>query len=94
MHYTFDSNSGKYKVQTTLPRKYTCKYTEIIETHNIYFKQDLHPTGLSDGAARLLSPTTAWVRIPASACEKVASDLGLGGGFHGVLRFPPLLTTG
>ena len=28
------------------------------------------------------------------ACEKVASDLELGGGFRQVLRFPPLLTTG
>ena len=33
-------------------------------------------------------------RIPAWACEKDASDLGLGGGFRRVLRFPPLLTTG
>ena len=38
--------------------------------------------------------TTAWVRILAWACEKVASDLGLGGGFRRVLQFPPLLTTG
>ena len=43
---------------------------------------------------RQLSLTTAWVRIPAWACEKVASDLGLGGGFRRLLRFPPLLTTG
>ena len=28
------------------------------------------------------------------ACEKVASDLELGGCFRRVLRFPPLLTTG
>ena len=28
------------------------------------------------------------------ACEKVASDLGLGGGLRRVLRFPPLHTTG
>ena len=28
-----------------------------------------------------LSLTTAWVRIPAWACEKVASDLRSGGGF-------------
>ena len=34
------------------------------------------------------------VQIPAWACEKVANDLGLGGGFRRVLRFPPLLTTG
>ena len=39
------------------------------------------------------SLTSAWVRIPAWACGKVASDLGLGGGFRRVLRFPPLLTT-
>ena len=31
---------------------------------------------------------------PAWACEKVASDLGLGGGFGQVLRFPALFTTG
>ena len=44
-----------------------------------------------------LSLTTTWVRIMASvawACENVASDLGLGGGFRRVLWFPPLLTTG
>ena len=41
-----------------------------------------------------LSLTTAWVRIPAWACEKVATDLELGGGIRRVLRFPPLLTTG
>ena len=35
-----------------------------------------------------LLPIASW------ACEKVVSDLGLGGGFHRVLRFPPLLTTG
>ena len=28
------------------------------------------------------------------ACEKVASDLGLGCGFHRVLRFPLPVTTG
>ena len=28
------------------------------------------------------------------ACENVASDLGLGGGFYGVLQFPLPLTTG
>ena len=38
--------------------------------------------------------TTAWVRIPAWACEKVASDLGLDGGFCRVLRIPSLFTTG
>ena len=41
-----------------------------------------------------LSLTTARVRILAWACEKVASELGLGGGFRRVLRFPPQLTTG
>ena len=40
------------------------------------------------------SHTAAWVRIPSWACEKVTSDLGLGGGFRRVLRFPPLFTTG
>ena len=40
----------------------------------------------------MLSLTTAWVRIPAYVCEKVASDLELGGVFRRVLRFPPLLT--
>ena len=33
------------------------------------------------------------VRIAAGASEKVASDLGLDGGFRQVLRFPPLVTT-
>ena len=42
----------------------------------------------------LLSLTTTWVRIQAWACEKVASDLGLGSGSRRVLRFPPQLTTG
>ena len=42
----------------------------------------------------LLALTTDWVRIPAWVCEKVASDLGLGGGFRRVRRFPQLLTTG
>ena len=53
-------------------------------------------TGRSIGAATdcTLSLTTAWVRIPAWACEKVASDLGLGGVYRRVLRFPPLHTTG
>ena len=41
-----------------------------------------------------LSLTTAQVRIPPGECEKVASDLVLGGGFHRDLRLPPLLTTG
>ena len=40
-----------------------------------------------------LSLTTARVRIPARACEKVASDLGLGVGFHWVLLFRSLLIT-
>ena len=31
---------------------------------------------------------------PGLGMEEVASDLGLGGGFRRVLRFPPLLTTG
>ena len=38
--------------------------------------------------------TTNQMRIPAGACKKVSSDLGLGGGFSRVLRIPPLLTTG
>ena len=38
--------------------------------------------------------TIAWVRISSWACENVASDLGLGGGFPRVLRFPRLLTAG
>ena len=41
-----------------------------------------------------LSLTTVWVRIPPEACEKVASDLGLCGGFRRVLLFPPPITTG
>ena len=35
-----------------------------------------------------LSLTTAW------AYEQVANDLGLGGGYRRVFRFPQLLTTG
>ena len=31
---------------------------------------------------------------PPEACEKVASDLGLGDGFRCVLRFPPPVSTG
>ena len=42
----------------------------------------------------MLSLTTAWVWIQDIVCEKVASDLELGGGFHWVLWFPPPLTTG
>ena len=35
----------------------------------------------TDGVAiDCTSPTTAWVRISSWACEKVANDLGLGGG--------------
>ena len=34
------------------------------------------------------------VRIPPEACEKVASDLGLGSGFHRIFRFPPPVTNG
>ena len=34
------------------------------------------------------------IRIPLRACEKVASALGLGGGFCQVLRFPQQITTG
>ena len=37
---------------------------------------------------------TAWLRIPAGVCEKVASDLGLGGGFRLVLPFPQSPITG
>ena len=33
-------------------------------------------------------------QITPGACEQVASDLGLGGGFHQVFRFPPPVTTG
>ena len=43
--------------------------------------------------ARCLSPLPGF-RIPALVGEKVACDLGLGGGFRQVLRFPPPLTTG
>ena len=37
--------------------------------------------------------TTAQLRILARACEKVATDLGLGNGFCWVLRIPSTLTT-
>ena len=33
-------------------------------------------------------------RIPPGACAKVASDMGLGSGFHWVLQFPLPGTTG
>ena len=38
--------------------------------------------------------TTARVRIRGRAFEKIISDLGLGGGFRRLLRFPPLVITG
>ena len=41
----------------------------------------------------LVLGSTVWVRIPSRACGKVASDFGLGGGFHRVLRFPPPVIT-
>ena len=41
-----------------------------------------------------LSLINAWVRIPVWACEKIASDSGLGGGFSRIPRFPTLLPTG
>ena len=53
--------------------------------------------GYDDGNSAtdcMLSLTTAWVRIPAWACEKVCSDLGLVGGFRRLLLFPSFLTTG
>ena len=34
-----------------------------------------------------LPSTTAWDRIPNRACEKVTSDMGLGGGFRQALKF-------
>ena len=36
---------------------------------------------------------TARFPIADVACEKFVSDLGLGGGFRWILRFPPLLIT-
>ena len=44
-------------------------------------------------ADSMLSLTTARVRIMALACDKVASYLGLGGGFRRELRFLSPLTT-
>ena len=41
-----------------------------------------------------LSLTTIRFRISTGACEKVASDFGLGGGLGRVLRFPPPVATG
>ena len=41
-----------------------------------------------------VSLTTARVRILPRVCEKVASDLGLGGVFHWVFQLPPPVTTG
>ena len=37
---------------------------------------------------------TACVQIPAGSSQKAFSDLGLGGAFRCILRFPPPLTTG
>ena len=37
--------------------------------------------------------TFSHLSIPAWACGKVASDLGLGGGFRRILRFPLLLAS-
>ena len=34
------------------------------------------------------------LQFPAGACEKIASDLGLGSGFRWLLHFSPLLTNG
>ena len=39
-----------------------------------------------------MSPITALARILAAICENVTSDLGWGGGFRRVLRFPPSAT--
>ena len=52
-----------------------------------YFYQKLpKPTG--DHFAWMLRLTSQlWVRILAEACEKVASDLGLGNGFAGISGF-------
>ena len=44
--------------------------------------------------SQLLSLTTVKGWILAGACEKVASDLGLGSSFWRELQFPPSLTTG
>ena len=38
--------------------------------------------------------TNAWVRILSGACENVASDLELGGGFRRALPIPPPVITG
>ena len=44
---------------------------------------------------KLNVPLTASCLSPLSrACEKVASDLGLGGGFRQVIRVPPTVTNG
>ena len=48
------------------------------------------PLGATDCTQSL---TSVLVRISAWVCEKVASVMGLGGGFRRVLRFSPLLTT-
>ena len=40
-----------------------------------------------------LSLAAVWIWIPAESSEKGASDLGLGGGFRHVLRFPTPLAT-
>ena len=37
---------------------------------------------------------TLMIMISPGACQKIARDLGLGGGFRRVLWFPPTVTTG
>ena len=44
--------------------------------------------------SKALPLTASRVRIVAGACEKVESDLVLGGGFRQVFRFPPPVTAG
>ena len=48
-----------------------------------------------DGKVQVIRAGCCFNRVCSiTACEKVASDLGLGGGFPQVLWFPPPVTTG
>ena len=57
----------------------TTTYINVAKCLRVYQYRDLHGTCF---------------QIPPGACAKVASDMGLGGGLHRVLRFPLSVTTG
>ena len=89
-----------FNFETDIPnRKITALVKVIMQENN--WRRDIDMYNLMGFHSNVraatyctLSLTSVWVRIPAWACAKVGSDLGLGGGFRRVLRFPPLPTTG